>query len=48
VKGHFDVTYLPQGDGPNATHAACLGGWQLMLPAYRLQQSLYDFLSDNE
>jgi ABC-type glycerol-3-phosphate transport system substrate-binding protein len=34
VKGHFDVTYLPQGDGPNATHAACLGGWQLMLSAY--------------
>jgi trehalose/maltose transport system substrate-binding protein len=34
VKGHFDVTYLPQGDGPNATHAACLGGWQLMLSKY--------------
>jgi trehalose/maltose transport system substrate-binding protein len=34
VKDHFDVTYLPQGEGPNATHAACLGGWQLMLSAY--------------
>ena len=34
VKGHVGVTYLPQGDGPNATHAACLGGWQLMLSAY--------------
>jgi trehalose/maltose transport system substrate-binding protein len=34
VKGHVDVTYLPQGDGPNASHAACLGGWQLMLSAY--------------
>jgi trehalose/maltose transport system substrate-binding protein len=34
VKGKFDVTYLPQGDGPNASHAATLGGWQLMLSAY--------------
>ncbi len=34
VKGRFDVTYLPQGDGPNASHAATLGGWQLMLSAY--------------
>jgi trehalose/maltose transport system substrate-binding protein len=34
VKGHFDVTYLPQGDGPDASHAATLGGWQLMLSAY--------------
>jgi len=34
VNGHFDVTYLPQGEGPNATHAACLGGWQLMLSTY--------------
>jgi len=34
VKGRFDVTYLPQWDGPNASHAATLGGWQLMLSAY--------------
>lgn len=34
IKGKFDVTYLPQGDGPNASHAATLGGWQLMLSAY--------------
>jgi ABC-type glycerol-3-phosphate transport system substrate-binding protein len=34
VKGKFDATYLPQGDGPNASHAATLGGWQLMLSAY--------------
>jgi hypothetical protein len=30
----LDVTYLPQGGSPNATHAAGLGGWQLMLSAY--------------
>ena len=34
AKGRFDVTYLPQGNGPNASHAATLGGWQLMLSAY--------------
>ncbi|MBV8279688.1 MAG: ABC transporter substrate-binding protein, partial [Verrucomicrobia bacterium] len=34
VKGHVDVTSLPQGDGPNASHAATLGGWQLMLSKY--------------
>jgi hypothetical protein len=34
VKGRIDVTYLPQGGGPNASHAACLGGWQLTLSAY--------------
>jgi trehalose/maltose transport system substrate-binding protein len=34
VKGHVDVTYLPQGDGPDASHAATLGGWQLMVSAY--------------
>jgi trehalose/maltose transport system substrate-binding protein len=34
VKGHFAVTYLPRGDGPNASPAATLGGWQLMLSAY--------------
>jgi trehalose/maltose transport system substrate-binding protein len=34
VKATFDVTYLPQGDGPNASHGATFGGWQLMLSAY--------------
>src|SRR5260370_30619547 len=34
VKGHVDVAYLPQGDGQNVSHAATLGGWQLMLSAY--------------
>jgi trehalose/maltose transport system substrate-binding protein len=34
VNGHVDVTSLPQGDGPNASHAATLGGWQLMLSKY--------------
>jgi trehalose/maltose transport system substrate-binding protein len=33
VSGKFDVTVLPQG-GDNGKHAACLGGWQLMLSAY--------------
>lgn len=40
VKGHFDVTYLPKGDGPNANHAACLGGWQLMLSTYSKNKDL--------
>jgi trehalose/maltose transport system substrate-binding protein len=34
IKGRFGVTYLPRGDGPNASAAATLGGWQLMLSAY--------------
>ncbi len=34
VKGHVDVAYLPQGEGQNVSHAATLGGWQLMLSAY--------------
>jgi trehalose/maltose transport system substrate-binding protein len=40
VKGRFDVTYLPKGDGPNASHAACLGGWQLMLSTYSKNKDL--------
>ena len=34
VKGHVGVTYLPQGYGPDASHAATLGGWQPMVSAY--------------
>src|SRR4029077_7467054 len=34
VNGKVDVTSLPQGDGPNASHVATLGGWQLMLAKY--------------
>jgi trehalose/maltose transport system substrate-binding protein len=33
VSGKFDVTLLPEGGDTNK-HAACLGGWQLMLSAY--------------
>jgi trehalose/maltose transport system substrate-binding protein len=33
VSGKFDVAVLPQG-GDSGKHAACLGGWQLMLSAY--------------
>jgi trehalose/maltose transport system substrate-binding protein len=33
VSGKFEVTVLPKG-GDNGKHAACLGGWQLMISAY--------------
>jgi len=33
VSGKFDLTVLPKG-GDNGHHAACLGGWQLMISAY--------------
>jgi trehalose/maltose transport system substrate-binding protein len=31
IRGQFDVALLPRGDGPQAQHAATLGGWQLMV-----------------
>lgn len=38
VRDKFDVTQLPMGDGENATHADCLGGWQIMVSAYSENQ----------
>ncbi len=38
VRDKFDVTQLPMGDGDNATHADCLGGWQMMVSAYSQNQ----------
>lgn len=37
IKGKFQVTQLPMGDGEGATHAATLGGWQMMVSAYSEQ-----------
>lgn len=37
IKGKFAVTQLPMGEGEGATHAACLGGWQMMVSAYSEQ-----------
>lgn len=37
IKGKFNVTQLPMGDGEGATHAATLGGWQMMVSAYSRQ-----------
>src|SRR5208337_3031566 len=42
VKGHVDVTYLPQGDGPSASHAATLGGWQIKLSRLPTRPALYE------
>jgi trehalose/maltose transport system substrate-binding protein len=33
IAGKFDVTVVPKG-GANGKHAACLGGWNLMVCAY--------------
>ncbi|MBL0691113.1 MAG: ABC transporter substrate-binding protein [SAR324 cluster bacterium] len=34
VKGKFDVTPLPKGEGPNARSAATLGGWNVGVSKY--------------
>lgn len=38
ISGNFAVTQLPMGDGEGATHAATLGGWQMMVSNYSQQQ----------
>lgn len=38
IKGKFDVTQLPKGEGANATSAATLGGWQMMVSKYSKEQ----------
>jgi trehalose/maltose transport system substrate-binding protein len=38
IKGKFEVTQLPMGDGEGASHAATLGGWQMFVPKYSKQQ----------
>lgn len=38
IAGNFGVTQLPMGDGEGATHAATLGGWQMMVSTYSQQQ----------
>ncbi len=37
IKGKFGVTQLPMGDGEGASHAATLGGWQMMVSKYSAQ-----------
>ena len=34
IKDKFDVSAVPMGEGDGATHADCLGGWQLMVSKY--------------
>jgi trehalose/maltose transport system substrate-binding protein len=36
--GKVDVSPLPMGDGPDARHADCLGGWQMMISKYSKNQ----------
>lgn len=38
IRGKFGVAQLPMGDGEGAEHAACLGGWQMMVSTYSQQQ----------
>jgi trehalose/maltose transport system substrate-binding protein len=38
IQGAFDVTQIPMGDGDGATHAATLGGWQVMVSRYSQNQ----------
>jgi len=34
IRGRFDVTVLPRGEGEGAVHAAALGGWQFGVSRY--------------
>jgi trehalose/maltose transport system substrate-binding protein len=38
IKGKFNVTLLPMGEGEGATHADTLGGWQMMVSKYSENQ----------
>jgi trehalose/maltose transport system substrate-binding protein len=38
IRDNFDVTQVPMGDGDGATHAATLGGWQVMVSKYSQNQ----------
>jgi len=38
IKGIFDITQLPMGEGDGAAHAATLGGWQMFVSAYSANQ----------
>jgi trehalose/maltose transport system substrate-binding protein len=38
IKGKFNVTLVPMGDGEGATHADTLGGWQMMVSKYSENQ----------
>ncbi|MEZ4562105.1 MAG: ABC transporter substrate-binding protein [Thermomicrobiales bacterium] len=38
IRDKFAVSQLPMGDGDGASHADCLGGWQVMVSAYSQNQ----------
>jgi trehalose/maltose transport system substrate-binding protein len=38
IRDMFDVTQVPMGEGEGATHAATLGGWQVMVSKYSQNQ----------